>query len=112
MKPVILSAYTMSSSLGHGLEATRAALAAGASGLAPCTFETVTLATFTGEIPGVDAARLPRELASLDCRNNRAAEAKAFALEEHAVEMAAHGPCRRRRARVYSATEKALCVRR
>jgi len=75
MKPVILSAYTMSSSLGHGLEATRAALAAGASGLAPCTFETVTLATFTGEIPGVDAARLPRELASFDCRNNRAAEA-------------------------------------
>ena len=75
MKPVILSAYTMSSGLGHGLEATRAAIAAGASGLAPCTFETVALETFTGEIPDVDKVRMPSDLARFDCRNNRAAEA-------------------------------------
>jgi len=75
MKPVILSAYTMSSCLGHGLEPTRAALASGRSGLAPCAFETAVLETFTGEIPGVDATRLPSELARFDCRNNRAAEA-------------------------------------
>ena len=42
----------------------------------------------------------------------RAAEAKVFAPEEHAVEMAAHGPASPSRARVYSATENVLCVRR
>jgi hypothetical protein len=43
---------------------------------------------------------------------SRAAEAKAFALDEHAVEMAAHGPARPRRSRTYSAAEKVLWVRR
>ena len=64
----------MTSCLGHGLAATRAALSAGASGLAPCRFETVTLQTWVGEIAGVDEVRLPSALAAFDCRNNRAAE--------------------------------------
>jgi 3-oxoacyl-[acyl-carrier-protein] synthase-1 len=74
MRPVLLSAYTMSSCLGRGLEPTRAALRAGRSGLAPCHFETVALDTFVGEIPGVDAQALPAALVRYDCRNNRAAE--------------------------------------
>jgi 3-oxoacyl-[acyl-carrier-protein] synthase I len=44
------------------------------SGLAPCHFDTVDLATFVGEVPGVDDVRLPEELADFDCRNNRLAQ--------------------------------------
>jgi len=69
-----LSAFTMTSCLGRGLAATRAALRAGESGLAPCHFETVELETFVGEIAGVDAQRLPAGLEPFDCRNNRASE--------------------------------------
>src|SRR5688572_7817894 len=74
MKPIALSSYTMTTCLGRGLEPARAALASGASGLAPCRFETVTLDTFVGEIAGLDEQPLPPELARFDCRNNRAAE--------------------------------------
>jgi hypothetical protein len=42
----------------------------------------------------------------------RAAEANAFALDEHAVEIAAHGPFSPSRSRTYSAAENVLCVRR
>jgi 3-oxoacyl-[acyl-carrier-protein] synthase I len=42
-------------------------------GLAPCTFETVDLPSFVGEVPGLDAVRLPAELRAFDCRNNRLA---------------------------------------
>jgi 3-oxoacyl-[acyl-carrier-protein] synthase I len=44
------------------------------SGLAPCHFDTVDLATFVGEVPGVDDVRLPEELVEFDCRNNRLAQ--------------------------------------
>jgi 3-oxoacyl-[acyl-carrier-protein] synthase-1 len=74
MRPVLLSAYTMTSCLGAGLEATRAAFRSATSGLAPCRFETVELETFVGEIAGVDAVRMPPALARYDCRNNHAAE--------------------------------------
>jgi 3-oxoacyl-[acyl-carrier-protein] synthase-1 len=44
-----LSHFTAASCLGHGLDATLAALRAQKSGLAPCAFETVTdLATYIG----------------------------------------------------------------
>jgi len=43
------------------------------SGLAPCAFDTVDLATFTGEVAGVDEVRLAAPLADFDCRNNRLA---------------------------------------
>ena len=39
----------------------------------PCTFDTVDLATFIGEVAGVDAVRLPAHLSDFDCRNNRLA---------------------------------------
>jgi 3-oxoacyl-[acyl-carrier-protein] synthase-1 len=43
------------------------------SGLAPCTFETVRLDTWVGEVEGVDETILPSHLAAYDCRNNRLA---------------------------------------
>ena len=74
MKPLPITAFTMTSCLGAGLAPTRAAMRASRSGLAPCRFETVALPTYVGEIAGVDAVRLPAALAAFDCRNNRAAE--------------------------------------
>ena len=74
MKPLAVTAFTMTSCLGRGLQPTRAALRTATSGLAPCRFETVDLPTYVGEIPGVDDQRLPPRLAAFDCRNNRAAE--------------------------------------
>ena len=74
MKPVLLSAYTMTSCLGRGLAPTRAAFHTAASGLAPCRFETVDLDTCVGEIAGLDEVAIPQALARFDCRNNRAAE--------------------------------------
>jgi hypothetical protein len=41
---------------------------------------------------------------------NLDAEANVFALEEHAVEIAAHGPESPKRARTYCATDDVLCV--
>ena len=74
MRPLLISAATLATCLGRGVEATRAALAAGTSGLAPCRFETAELDTYVGEIDGIDEVRLPAGLAHFDCRNNRAAE--------------------------------------
>ncbi len=41
--------------------------------MAPCTFDTADLPTFTGEVAGVDEVQLPQRLADFDCRNNRLA---------------------------------------
>ena len=74
MRPVLLSAYTMTTCLGAGLAAARAAIRSGTSGLAPCKFETVELDTYVGQIAGLEEVRIPDRLARFDCRNNRAAE--------------------------------------
>jgi 3-oxoacyl-[acyl-carrier-protein] synthase I len=74
MTPLILERFTAASCIGRGLEETSEALDAERSGLAPCRFETVALDTHVGEVPGVDALRLPRGLEPFDCRNNRLAE--------------------------------------
>ena len=71
MTPLLLSAYTATTCLGRGLDATRDALIEGRSGLAPCTFETVDLDTWIGEVAGIDDVVLPAALADYDCRNNR-----------------------------------------
>ena len=73
MKPLWLSHFTATSSIGHGLNQTLAALRQRRSGLAPCAFDTVDLKTFTGEVAGVDEVQLPKQLADFDCRNNRLA---------------------------------------
>ena len=74
MRPVLLESFTASSCIGLGLEQTFESLLAQRSGLKSCEFETVDIDTHIGEVPGVDAVRLPEELARFDCRNNRLAE--------------------------------------
>ena len=71
MTPLALSAYTLTTCLGRGIDATREALRAERSALAPCAFETVQLDTWIGEVAGVDDQRMPEALARYDCRNNR-----------------------------------------
>ena len=73
MNPLWLSHFTATSSIGRGLDQTLDALRLGRSGLAPCAFDTVELATFIGEVAGVDAVQLPAPLVDFDCRNNRLA---------------------------------------
>ena len=74
MTPLLLSRFTATSCIGRGLEATLDSLRAERSGLAPCAFETVTLETHVGEVPGVDEVQLPPALKRFDCRNNRLAQ--------------------------------------
>ena len=71
MKPLLLSSFTATTCLGRGLAATRQALQHEHSGLRPCAFETVDLATWIGEVAAVDNEKLPKSLSHYDCRNNR-----------------------------------------
>jgi 3-oxoacyl-[acyl-carrier-protein] synthase I len=73
MKPLAVSAFTLTTALGAGQSATLAALEAQRTGLAKVRFMDVPLATWTGEVDGVDATVLPAPLADFDCRNNRLA---------------------------------------
>jgi 3-oxoacyl-[acyl-carrier-protein] synthase I len=73
LNPLWLSHFTATSSIGRGLDQTLAALRQRRAGLAPCAFDGVDLATFIGEVAGVDAVQLPAHLADFDCRNNRLA---------------------------------------
>ena len=73
LHPLWLSHFTVTSSIGCGLDQTLDALQRRRAGLAPCTFDTVNLATFVGEVAGLDAVTLPAHLAEFDCRNNRLA---------------------------------------
>lgn len=73
MKPLALTHFTATSCLGPGVAATLEALRARRSGLRKCTFETVELPTYAGEVAGVDATVLPDALRPFDCRNNRLA---------------------------------------
>ena len=72
--PLLLSAFTATSCIGHGSTQTIAALHAGRSGLGPCDFETVDLPTWIGKVDAADAQHLPAELRRYECRNNRLAE--------------------------------------
>ena len=73
MTPLALTSFTATSAIGCGLDATLAALRAERTGLAPCTFETVTLETCVGEVAAVDEVVLPPGLEEFECRNNRLA---------------------------------------
>ena len=72
--PLLISSYTASTCLGHGLDPLLAGLREDRSGLTPCAFETVRLDTWIGEVAAVDAQKLPEMLARYDCRNNRLAQ--------------------------------------
>ena len=74
MTPLWISRFTATSCIGRGLSATLASLEDQHTGLTPCKFETVELDTYVGEVPDVDAARLPSGLAEFNCRNNRLAQ--------------------------------------
>ena len=73
MSPLLLSAYTLSTCLGRGLDEHRQALRSGRSGLARCDFESAPLDTWTGTVAGTEGVTLPAALAEFDCRNNRLA---------------------------------------
>ncbi len=73
MRPLALTATCIASSLGLGLGSTLSALRRGTSGLRPCRFETVNLATHVGEVAGLDDWHLDGRLGRFDCRNNRLA---------------------------------------
>jgi 3-oxoacyl-[acyl-carrier-protein] synthase-1 len=74
MMPLILSRYTATTCLGHGLKPMTEALRDERGGLAPCKFETVDLDIHVGQIDGVDEEQLPASLREFDCRNNRLAQ--------------------------------------
>ena len=74
MQPLLLAEFTATSCIGTGVAPTLASLVAQRSGLTHCDFETVKIDTHIGEVPGVDAQRLPSQLRLFDCRNNRLAE--------------------------------------
>lgn len=73
MKPLGITASTLTTGLGAGRDVTLAGLRAGRTGLAPARFMNVALPTWTGEVPEVDAVTLPLALRDFDCRNNRLA---------------------------------------
>ena len=70
---LVLTAFTASTALGVGTAPLLAALQNGTSGLKPCDFETADIATWIGEVPGINAMQIPPELAAYDCRNHRLA---------------------------------------
>ena len=74
MKPLVLSCYTATTCVGHGLAPLAAALRAGRGGLAPCAFETADLDICVGEVAGINDERLKAAYTKFDCRNNRLAQ--------------------------------------
>ena len=73
MNPLKISAYTLTNALGHGREASLAALRLGRSGLRACDLPEAPLSTWIGRVEGVESVILPAALAGFDCRNNRLA---------------------------------------
>lgn len=74
MQPLAINAYTVVNALGAGTRAVAGALREKRSGLAPCDFETVSLDTWIGRVPGLEDVRLRGDLSAYDCRNNRLAQ--------------------------------------
>jgi 3-oxoacyl-[acyl-carrier-protein] synthase I len=74
MKPLLLSNFTATSCIGRGNTQILTSLLEQRGGLKQCDFETVNINIHIGEVPGVDAQRLPSSLQTFDCRNNRLAE--------------------------------------
>jgi len=73
MQPLLLTHYTLTSSLGPGIAVHLQALMQQRSGLAPCSFETARLDTWIGQVPDAQLPELEPELSQFECRNNRLA---------------------------------------
>lgn len=73
MYPLQLSAWTLATCLGRGVDAHEQALRAQRSGLRRCDFETARLDTWIGAVEGSAAVAMPAALREYDCRNNRLA---------------------------------------
>src|SRR5690606_22793518 len=73
VKPLRITAYTLSSSAGHGREQTLAHLHERRSGLTLNDFGATPLATWIGRVAGLESDPLPKRFAKWDCRNNRLA---------------------------------------
>lgn len=97
MQALFLSDYTLTTCLGRGCDANWQAVIEQRSGLQPCAFETADLATFTGQVAGVEEQALPTHLSDYMCRNNQLA---LLALAQDGFEaavhraIATHGPSR------------------
>ncbi len=72
--PLFLSHFTATSCIGQGLQQTLDALRQGKQALKPCDFETVDLNTLIGEVAGINAVKMPADMADYNCRNNRLAK--------------------------------------
>ena len=79
IEPLRITQYTLTSALGRGVEAQRAALLAERSGLRPCDFETAQLTAWIGRVEGLEEEKLTGNWKVFDCRNNRLAR---LALEQ------------------------------
>jgi 3-oxoacyl-[acyl-carrier-protein] synthase-1 len=81
MMPLVLSCFSLVTSVGAGVETNLEALRRGRSGLQRCSLERISLPTYVGEIAGLSGGALDGELSPFDCRNNRLA---ALALDQDA----------------------------
>lgn len=70
MQSLVLTARTAVSAIGHGAAAHLHALRTRAGGLRPNDFDP-SAGGWIGRVSGVEAHRLPADLAAFDCRNNR-----------------------------------------
>lgn len=72
--PLAITGLCLSSALGAGREKTLAALQSGRSALAPCRFDELPIAAYTGDAVGLEDEPLTGRWAPFDCRNNRLVE--------------------------------------
>lgn len=71
--PLILSRYALVNALGHGVDASLAALREGRSGLRPNDYTPAPLPTWIGRVDGIEQIPFPKARSRYDCRNNRLA---------------------------------------
>lgn len=97
MLPLRLSAFTATSAMGVGLDATRRSLHARRGGLAPCDLPGMPQGIWIGRVREAEDIAPPAPLAAFACRNTRLAE---LALRQDgfgqavAAAVARHGPDR------------------
>ncbi len=73
IKPLAVSAYTVTSALGHGLDAHLEALTAARTGLRANDFSRDALTCWIGRVADVESTPIPDDWRHRDCRNNRLA---------------------------------------